>query len=159
MGETPENGRETADLRRSAGMTEDGINGWFVREVLPLEAALMQFLRRSWPNKSDIDDLAQEVYARVYEAAREKINHAKKIRDDAAKRAADSVDAIINHDSLKDGFWDTLFAAFQTGVDARLTPPAFMHTWVTVDRIEDIIPALNSQRAEEVDERKVRSVT
>ncbi|MFV8185404.1 MULTISPECIES: hypothetical protein [unclassified Streptomyces] len=42
------------------------------------------------------------------EAAREKINHAKKIRDDAAKRAADSVDAIINHDSLKDGFWDTL---------------------------------------------------
>jgi RNA polymerase sigma-70 factor (ECF subfamily) len=73
MGETPENGRETADLRRSAGMTEDGINGWFVREVLPLEAALMQFLRRSWPNKSDIDDLAQEVYARVYEAAREKI--------------------------------------------------------------------------------------
>jgi RNA polymerase sigma-70 factor (ECF subfamily) len=74
MGETPENGRETADLRRqSAGMTDDGINGWFVREVLPLEAALMQFLRRSWPNKSDIDDLAQEVYARVYESAREKI--------------------------------------------------------------------------------------
>ena len=73
MGETPENGREIADLRRSAGMSEEGINGWFVREVLPLEAALMQFLRRSWPNKSDIDDLAQEVYARVYEAAREKI--------------------------------------------------------------------------------------
>jgi RNA polymerase sigma-70 factor (ECF subfamily) len=54
-------------------MSEEGINGWFVREVLPLEAALMQFLRRSWPNKSDIDDLAQEVYARVYESAREKI--------------------------------------------------------------------------------------
>jgi RNA polymerase sigma-70 factor (ECF subfamily) len=73
MGDTPEHGRETADLRRSAGMNEEGINGWFVREVLPLEAALMQFLRRSWPNKSDIDDLAQEVYARVYESAREKI--------------------------------------------------------------------------------------
>ncbi|MEU9408408.1 hypothetical protein AB0E08_22325 [Streptomyces sp. NPDC048281] len=42
------------------------------------------------------------------EAAREKINQAKKIRDGAARRAADSVDAIINHDSLKDGFWDTL---------------------------------------------------
>lgn len=42
------------------------------------------------------------------EAAREKIDQARKIRDDAAKRAADSVDAIINHDSLKDGFWDTL---------------------------------------------------
>ena len=73
MGDTPEHGRETADLRRSTGMSEEGINGWFVREVLPLEAALMQFLRRSWPNKSDIDDLAQEVYARVYESAREKI--------------------------------------------------------------------------------------
>ncbi len=73
MGDTPENGRETADLRRSTGMSEEGLNGWFVREVLPLEAALMQFLRRSWPNKSDIDDLAQEVYARVYESAREKI--------------------------------------------------------------------------------------
>ena len=73
MGDTPEHGRETADLRRSTGMSEEGLNGWFVREVLPLEAALMQFLRRSWPNKSDIDDLAQEVYARVYESAREKI--------------------------------------------------------------------------------------
>ncbi|MFF9817112.1 putative T7SS-secreted protein [Streptomyces sp. NPDC014006] len=42
------------------------------------------------------------------EAARQKINEAKKIRDEAAKRAADSIDAIINHDSLKDGFWDKL---------------------------------------------------
>src|SRR5882757_6716511 len=44
------------------------------------------------------------------DAAREKINEAKKIRDDAAKRTRDSIDAIINHDSLKDGFWDTLVA-------------------------------------------------
>ncbi|MFG2790568.1 hypothetical protein [Streptomyces sp. NPDC048419] len=41
-------------------------------------------------------------------AAREKINEAKKIRDDAAKHARDSLDAVINHDSLKDGFWETL---------------------------------------------------
>lgn len=73
MSETSDSGRENADLRRrSAGMSAPDVNGWFVREVLPLEAALMQFLRRSWPNKSDLDDLAQEVYARVYEAAREK---------------------------------------------------------------------------------------
>jgi uncharacterized protein (TIGR00730 family) len=50
-----------------------------------------------------------------------------------------------------DGFWETLFAAFQTGVDAKLTPPEFMNTWVSVDRIEDIIPALRSQGAEEID--------
>ena len=58
-----------------------------------------------------------------------------------------------------DGFWGTLFAAFQTGVDANLTPPEFMHTWVTVDRIEDIIPALHSQGTQEIDARKVRKVT
>ena len=58
-----------------------------------------------------------------------------------------------------DGFWETLFAAFQTGVDARLTPPEFMHTWVTVDRVEDIIPALYSQGTQEIDERKVSKIT
>jgi hypothetical protein len=41
------------------------------------------------------------------EAAREKINEAKRIRDAAAQRACESIDAVINHDSLKDGFWDT----------------------------------------------------
>jgi uncharacterized protein (TIGR00730 family) len=57
------------------------------------------------------------------------------------------------------GFWDTLFAAFQTGVDARLTPPEFMQTWVAVDRVEDIIPALRSQGAQEIDaSRKMKTV-
>ncbi|MGC0384328.1 hypothetical protein [Streptomyces sp. SAI-129] len=42
------------------------------------------------------------------DAAREKINDAKRIRDDAAKRARESMDAVINHDSLKDGFWESL---------------------------------------------------
>ncbi|HKR49974.1 MAG TPA: hypothetical protein VJT72_10410 [Pseudonocardiaceae bacterium] len=56
------------------------------------------------------------------DAAREKINEARKIRDEAAKRARDSIDAVINHDSLKDGFWDTLVAAI-----ADVT--AFIATW------------------------------
>jgi RNA polymerase sigma factor (sigma-70 family) len=42
---------------------------WFAREVLPLEPALMQFLQHNWRNRSDIADLRQEVYARVFEAA------------------------------------------------------------------------------------------
>ena len=58
-----------------------------------------------------------------------------------------------------DGFWDTLFAAFQTGVDARLTPPEFMQTWITVHRVDDIIPALWSQGTQEIDERKVGKLT
>lgn len=46
---------------------------WFMREVLPLEATLLQFLRQNWRNWSDIADLRQEVYMRVYEAAQKKI--------------------------------------------------------------------------------------
>ena len=44
---------------------------WFIREVLPLEAALMQFLQHNWRNPSDIADLQQEVYLRVYRAAQD----------------------------------------------------------------------------------------
>ena len=43
---------------------------WFAREVLPLETILIQFLRRNWRDQSEIEDLLQEVYARVFEAAR-----------------------------------------------------------------------------------------
>lgn len=42
------------------------------------------------------------------EAAREKIESAKSIRDDSAKKAREAIDDIISHDSLKDGFWDKL---------------------------------------------------
>jgi uncharacterized protein (TIGR00730 family) len=41
-----------------------------------------------------------------------------------------------------DGFWDPLFHLFQHTVDAKLTPPEFMGAWTTVERVEDIIPAL-----------------
>lgn len=42
---------------------------WFVREVLPLEAALTRFLKRHWRNAAEIPDLRQEVYVRVYEGS------------------------------------------------------------------------------------------
>ena len=59
-----------------------------------------------------------------------------------------------------DGFWEPLFALFQHTVDAKLTPPQFMHTWVTVDRVEDIIPALDAQGVGEIDtDRRVTKVT
>lgn len=45
------------------------LDEWFVGEVLPLEAALMRFLRRNWRSEADIVDLRQEIYARVCEAA------------------------------------------------------------------------------------------
>lgn len=43
---------------------------WFVTEVLPYEAALVRYLRRVWPNADDISDIRQEVFLRVYEAAK-----------------------------------------------------------------------------------------
>ena len=46
---------------------------WFVSEVLPLEPALMQFLRHAWRNPPDLPDLRQEVYVRLYEAAKAQI--------------------------------------------------------------------------------------
>jgi len=54
-------------------MTASELEAWFVREILPLEAQLVQFLRRSWRNTSDIPDLLQEVYMRVCEAAQKQI--------------------------------------------------------------------------------------
>lgn len=50
-------------------MTAFEVDAWFVREVLPLEAALMEYLQHNWRNRSDIYDLRQEIYIRVYETA------------------------------------------------------------------------------------------
>lgn len=54
----------------SGSMTEQPIDEWFMRDVLPLEPMLTRFLRRNWRNDAEISDLRQEAYARIYEAAR-----------------------------------------------------------------------------------------
>jgi RNA polymerase sigma factor (sigma-70 family) len=54
---------------QGAVITAPEVDAWFEREVLPLEAGLMQFLQHNWRNKSDIADLRQDIYVRVYEAA------------------------------------------------------------------------------------------
>jgi len=50
-------------------MAERPIDQWFMQEVLPLEPILTRFLQRNWRNETEIGDLRQEAYARVYEAA------------------------------------------------------------------------------------------
>src|SRR5690242_7107039 len=74
MVEKSQSGLEAAHGGRAV-MTVSGVNAWFIREVLPLEAALMQFLRRCVRNESDAADLRQDVYVRVYEAAQKQIPH------------------------------------------------------------------------------------
>jgi RNA polymerase sigma factor (sigma-70 family) len=64
-----ENGRD----RKGLVVTGDSVSAWFLREILPLEAILMHYLRSNWRNPSDIADLRQEIYTRVFEAARERI--------------------------------------------------------------------------------------
>jgi len=54
-------------------VTDDVVSTWFLREILPLEAILMHYLRSNWRNASEFADLRQEVYARVFEAARERV--------------------------------------------------------------------------------------
>jgi len=54
-------------------MTASALVDWFVREVLPLEAALMHFLQQNWRNPHEIADLKQDVYVQVYDAARRQI--------------------------------------------------------------------------------------
>lgn len=45
------------------------VDDWFVQEVLPLERSLSRFLRGNCRNASDVEDLRQEIYVRVYESA------------------------------------------------------------------------------------------
>lgn len=74
MAEILDTSREGNDqIRPVAVYGVSAVDIWFAHEVLPLEAALMQFLRHNWRNKSDITDLLQDVYVRVYEAALKQI--------------------------------------------------------------------------------------
>jgi RNA polymerase sigma factor (sigma-70 family) len=48
---------------------DDTPSDWFVREILPHEAALTRYLTRVWPNPVDVPDIQHDAYIRVYEAA------------------------------------------------------------------------------------------
>ncbi len=46
------------------------LDHWFAAEILPHEGLLVGYLTRVWPNASDVFDLRQDIYVRVYESAR-----------------------------------------------------------------------------------------
>jgi RNA polymerase sigma-70 factor (ECF subfamily) len=74
MAERPVAGRNVGGQnRQGTNVTDDTVSAWFIREIVPLEANLMHYLRHNWRNASDIPDLRQEVYARVFAAAQERI--------------------------------------------------------------------------------------
>lgn len=78
MAETPDNGRESDHQGYGAGMTASEVNAWFVREVLPLEAALRRYLHNGWRNEADVGDMCQDVFVRAIEVARREMPHATK---------------------------------------------------------------------------------
>jgi RNA polymerase sigma factor (sigma-70 family) len=43
---------------------------WFAEKILSHEVSLTRYLHRVWPNMSEISDLRQDIYVRVYESAR-----------------------------------------------------------------------------------------
>ncbi|HEV2561060.1 MAG TPA: RNA polymerase sigma factor [Rhizomicrobium sp.] len=57
--------RETSFME-SASSGAPAVDAWFLREVLPLEMELVGYFRRNWRNQSDVRDLVQDVYVRVY---------------------------------------------------------------------------------------------
>ncbi len=61
-----------------AGVSTHDLKAWFVREVLPLETSLVQFLRQNWHNRDEIADLRQDVYVRIYESASKQIPQSAK---------------------------------------------------------------------------------
>ncbi len=80
MADIPETTRDNADVGSAGGaMRASELEAWFVREVLPLEAVLTQFLRKNWRNREDVSDLVQDIYLRVFEAAQKQIPDATRL--------------------------------------------------------------------------------
>jgi len=50
---------------------DKALNSWFANEILVHEAALVRYLKRTWPHTHEVPDLRQEIYVRVYEAAKQ----------------------------------------------------------------------------------------
>ena len=91
-------------------MSQRDIDAWFIEQVLPLESALIGFLRRHWRDDADVADIRQETYARVYEAARRELPRhvkafvfmtARNLMIDRARRAqVVSMETIADFESL-----------------------------------------------------------
>ena len=73
MAETPKPDERAHAGASSLDVAMSEARDWFVREVLPLEPMLMRFLAQNWRNKSDLDDIRQDVYAQVLEAGEKAI--------------------------------------------------------------------------------------
>lgn len=89
---------------------DDSLDNWFTREILVHEGALMRYLLRTWYQRDEVQDLRQEVYIRVYEAAAKSrpampksfmFTTARHLMTDRLRRArVVSIDAVGDLDAL-----------------------------------------------------------
>jgi len=54
---------------------DKAVRTWFCEEVLPLEGALLRFIKRNWPSTDDATDLMHDVYELAITGARNAIPH------------------------------------------------------------------------------------
>lgn len=79
MVDRSDSGRSDADeSRKDAPVTTPDVNDWFVKEILPLEGLLMQLLYRYLRDANEAADARQDIYLKVYEAARAQLPDAAK---------------------------------------------------------------------------------
>lgn len=61
---------EQRSARNEAPVSDAELDDWFINAVLIHEPALTAFLRRNFRDPSEVADLRQDIYAKVYKAAR-----------------------------------------------------------------------------------------
>ncbi len=54
---------------RESELQQGDVDVWFKREILVHDVALGRYLMGTWRNRDEVEDLRQETYIRVYEAA------------------------------------------------------------------------------------------
>ena len=89
---------------------DEPLNAWFKREILVHEGALVRYLARTWRNRDEIHDLRQEIYIRIYEAAKASRPHSPKsfmfttarhlMTDRARRGRVVSIEAVGDADAL-----------------------------------------------------------
>ncbi len=140
MASTSETDCGNADAHRhGAAMSASDVEIWFLREVLPLEAALMRYLQHNWRNQNDIKDILQDVYVRVCEAAQKDIPRSTKpfvfttARNLLINRVRDSqvipIEAVADLDAL-------MTAADEPGPDrGAIARDELRHLQAALDRL------------------------
>jgi RNA polymerase sigma factor (sigma-70 family) len=143
-------------LRTYLRRVDDSLDTWFKREILAHEGALLRYLNRTWRNREEVRDLRQEVYARVYEAARSARPHAPKaflfatarhlLADRVRRGRVVSIEAIGDSDALN------------VMVD-ELSPERRLTAWQEIRRVTRALNRLPPRCREVVWLRKVDALS